>query len=341
MINVTDLFPQINCNWQKYHSITIKFVLQRFLPLVCTYYIDLHNKYQYSLYSSNGFAMLTQINAVNFTCVCQKYQQLQRFAKCIYDNDNSLTLQIYFICFNNFKINILLQAYSLIVHKCDTAFFVQVKESDIHINQTAALLYSKYELYPPRLDFETSLDPYCSESTQLTCTIRITGFQCTDLIRNELISFTITAEPIQLKSPSLRYQRTSSLINQYSSLTYQQKQTIVDRQVFLELSKHIINWKTVGQHLGLEDAVLYNISVRDPSPGKYEYQYQVLLEWERHKELTTCADIAKALIEAEEMEALDFLIQYINNSSSNQQDSNQKLCIEYLVQDSGTATIDD
>ena len=208
------------------------------------------------------------------------------------------------------------------MHKCDTAFFVQVKESDIHINQTAALLYSKHELYPPRLDFETSLDPYCSESTQLTCTIRITGFQCTDLIRNELISFTITAEPIHLKSPSLRYQRTSSLINQYSSLRYQQKQTIIDRQVFLELSKHIINWKTVGQQLGLEDAVLYNISVRDPSPGIYEYQYQVLLEWERHKELTTCADIAKALIEAEEMEALDFLIQYINNSSSNQQDSN-------------------
>lgn len=193
--------------------------------------------------------------------------------------------------------------------------FVQVKEQDIHINQTAALCYSKHRLYPPRLDFEVSLDPYCSDSTQLTCTIEITGFQCSDLTRNELVSFAITAEPIQLKSSSLRYQRTSSLINQYSSLTYQQKQTIIDDRALLELSKLIIGWKSVGQHLELEEALLYNISVRDPSPGKYEYSYQVLWEWKRHKGSPTCADIAEALIEADEMEALNFLIRYISNCS--------------------------
>jgi hypothetical protein len=175
-----------------------------------------------------------------------------------------------------------------------------IKELDVHLLKTSVAISTKYKLYPPRLDYDVSFDHNHITSTDLICTFNVSGFGCTDCTDN--YSFSISAPLPQEVASSKNY-------HHIIMLSPEQKEKAVDTEMFLKICHCVKDWKRTGYCLGLDEALLNQIPMRDPYPGNYEYNYQMFIEWDRHKSTAqkTCGVLADAFINAREFEALETL----------------------------------
>lgn len=97
------------------------------------------------------------------------------------------------------------------------------------------------------------------------------------------------------------------------NLSKEQKCKVVGKELFLNLCGHIKDWRNTGRCLGLTESLLNDIYIQDPSPGMYEYNYQVFFRWERSNipQQKTVAILAKALEVANETDALSCLLKHV------------------------------
>ena len=95
------------------------------------------------------------------------------------------------------------------------------------------------------------------------------------------------------------------------SLSNEQKQSLskqVDREVFLKLCKHVMRWKMLGRHLGLDNAKLEQLD-SDHKNDSREATYSMLYDWGKiNDENATYQMLLDALTQAEENQAIQSLL---------------------------------
>ena len=164
-------------------------------------------------------------------------------------------------------------------------------------------------MFPPKIEYQCWLDQ-CLTSKSLRFKVNISGF-------SDLDSFHVTVPPSKVSPAPVNPHRLSQLYTQFTCLPEDKryKELLLnsdeERQIFREIYQYIKNWRRFGRSLGMKEIDLDEIDHNNENRGHNQIKYDVLVLWSRMTGKKTPNDIATALRDAEEDDAFEALVKFL------------------------------